>query len=75
LNKEMNVNSKETNKLKLQAVQSLKRFGFVNVTTDNITSDEVYRFFFGRFLKSRKGASSVLDTKIEELLKAIAKAK
>lgn len=49
-------------------VRKLKNFGFVNVTEENILSDEVYVFFFSRFLDSQKGKNSELDKQIEMLL-------
>lgn len=61
------------NNLKEQGVKSLKRFGFVNVTIENIMSDEVYRFFFGRFLATRKGEDKKMNDEIEKLLNVITK--
>lgn len=49
-------------------IKKLKSFGFVNVTEENILSDEVYVFFFIRFLDSQKGKSNELDKQIEMLL-------
>jgi hypothetical protein len=49
-------------------VKKLKNFGFVNVTAENILSDEVYVFFFIRFLDSKKGKNNELDKQIEMLL-------
>jgi|GEM_PF-3478391 len=61
------------NDLKEQGVKSLKRFGFVNVTIDNIMSDEVYRFFFSRFLATKKSEDEKMNEEIEKLLNVITK--
>jgi hypothetical protein len=63
----------ESISLKEQGVKSLKGFGFVNVTIDNIMSDEVYRFFFGRFLVTKKGEDKKINEEIEKLLNLITK--
>lgn len=51
-----------------EGVKKLKNFGFLNVTKENILSDEVYVFFFIRFLNTQKGKSNELDKQIEMLL-------
>ena len=51
-----------------EGIKKLKHFGFVNVNEENILSDEVYVFFFTRFLDSQKGKSNELDKQIEILL-------
>lgn len=51
-----------------EGVRKLKNFGFLNVTEENILSDEVYVFLFIRFLKTQKGKSKELDKQIDMLL-------
>lgn len=52
-------------------VKKLKNFGFIKVNEENILSDEVYCFFFHRFLDVLKGKNNELDKQIEELLNII----
>jgi hypothetical protein len=48
-------------------IKKLKNFGFVNVTKTNIFEDEVYLYYFKRFMVFLKGKSEELDRSIEEL--------
>lgn len=50
-------------------VKKLRNFGFTNVTKDNILHDEVYFFFFKRFITIMQGKDEKLDMQINELLK------
>jgi len=54
-------------------IKKLKNFGFVNVTKENILLDEVYSFFFLRFMSSLKGKTPELDKQIENFLNSIEK--
>ena len=51
-----------------KGIEKLKKFGFVNVTRENVFSDEVYCFFLVRFMSSLKGKSVNLDIQIERFL-------
>ncbi len=51
-----------------EGVKKLKLFGFENVNEENILTDEVYVFFFTRFLDSQRGKSKELDKQVEMLL-------
>lgn len=48
-------------------IKKLKNFGFVNVTRTNIFEDEVYMYYFKRFMVFLKGKSEELDRLIDEL--------
>lgn len=65
---ETNNESGGFSKLVESGVKKLRNYGFINVTAENILSDEVYVFFFSRFLNSQKGKSKELDKQIEMLL-------
>lgn len=52
-------------------VKRLRRFGFINVTPENILSDEVYRYFLLRDTKILKGKNKELDKQIDFFTKAI----
>lgn len=49
-------------------VKKLKLFGFINVTTENIMSDEVYSLYFKRILQSMLGKRQADDATINELI-------
>jgi len=61
------------NKLVDIGITKLKNFGFVNVTKDNIFSDEVYKYYFKIFMNSLRAQNKNLDQSIDELLSAIDK--
>jgi hypothetical protein len=63
------------NKFIKQAVKKLKRFGFVNVTPENIMQDEVYKFYFDKMLRINIGCNAAWDTIIKKLLKELNPAK
>lgn len=46
-------------------VKKLRLFGFTNVTEENILTDEVYRLYFERILRSNPEAG--MDEKINKL--------
>jgi hypothetical protein len=71
----MNKNDHGLEQLIEKGVEKLKQFGFVNVTKENIFSDEVYCFFLIRFMNSFKGKSSSLDAQIDYFLRVMKKAK
>lgn len=52
-------------------IKKLKRFGFTNVNKDNLLVDEVYVFYFKRFILIMKGENPKLDHAIDELLMII----
>ena len=56
------------NKLIKQAVKKLKRFGFTNVTEENITTDDVYKLYFRKMLLLNLGQNKETDKVIHELL-------
>lgn len=66
--KEENIKTMGLDQLIEKGVDSLKGFGFINVTRENIFSDEVYCFFFVRFIHSLKGRNPELDIQIEQFL-------
>ena len=49
-------------------VKNLKEFGYPEVTTETILTDEVYKEFFKSMLKENKGNGGQIDTAIDELL-------
>ncbi len=54
-----------------QAVNRLKRLGFRNVNENNITTDEVYSFYFFKMLKEMLGESQEKDEAIQQLLEMV----
>ncbi len=56
------------NKLIKQAVKKLKRFGFTNVTDENITTDDVYKLYFKKMMLLRIGENKETDKVINELI-------
>jgi hypothetical protein len=56
------------NKLIKQAVKKLKRFGFTNVTEENITIDDVYKLYFRKILLLNLGENKETDKVIHEML-------
>lgn len=70
---------KMTNMLSLKtelikkAVSKLRKFGFTNVNEENITTDEVYSFYFFKMLKEWMGENQQKDTLIKQLLETMNK--
>lgn len=64
----MKQNTDIKHKLVRHGVKKLKVFGFSNVTEENIMTDEVYRLYFERILRSNLGNRPDLDEQINELL-------
>lgn len=52
-------------------VKNLKVFGYSDVTTENILTDEIYKEFFKEMLNSNVGESPDSDDVINELLTQI----
>lgn len=59
------------NKIITQAVNKLKKFGFVNVSPVNIMQDDVYKFYFDKMLRANIGRNAKWDTVINQLLKEL----
>ena len=59
------------NHLLKAGVKNLKEFGYPNVNTENILTDEVYSKMFESMLHDNKGHSANVDEVIGELLKEI----
>lgn len=55
-------------KLLKAGVKNLKEFGYPEVTTENILTDEIYKAFFKSMLEDNKGIDNQLDTVIQQLL-------
>ncbi|MES2284437.1 MAG: hypothetical protein V4547_02030 [Bacteroidota bacterium] len=62
-------NFKET--LIKQGVTKLKKFGFVNVNKTNITTDEVYTFYFSKIVQEMLGDHLEADVVINQLLESM----
>jgi hypothetical protein len=58
-------------KLLKAGVKNLKEFGYPEVTTENILTDEIYKAFFKSMLEDNKGIDKQLDTVIEQLLEVV----
>lgn len=58
-----------------QLLARIQAFGFVNVTEENIITDEVYKLYFEKMLIELKGQNIVTDDVINDLLKIIKKNK
>jgi hypothetical protein len=69
--RKQNINEMGFEQLIDKGVEKLKQFGFVNVTKENIFSDEVYCFFLVRFMNSLKGKNPDLDDQISRFLDII----
>ena len=54
-----------------QAVDKIKKLGFVNVSPENIMKDDVYRHFFERILKEEEWKNAERYAALEQLLKEI----
>ena len=54
-----------------EAVNKLKKLGFVHVNADNIMRDEVYRIFFQKILKDEVWKNTVRLGVIDDLLREI----
>jgi hypothetical protein len=70
-NSDRNGEKMKTEQLLERGVEKLKNFGFINVNKQNLLSDEVYCFFFMRFLNSLKGENSEADLQIDKFLNHI----
>lgn len=61
------------NHLLNNGVKNLKEFGYPDVTTKNILTDEIYKEFFKSMLNKNLGFHDDIDTLINELLLEIDK--
>lgn len=52
-------------------VKNLKEFGYPEVNSENILTDDVYSEFFKNMLNENKGHSQSIDDVINELIKEI----
>jgi hypothetical protein len=62
-------------KIIINGVQNLKEFGYKNVNTENILTDEVYSIMFLKMLEDNLGSSKLVDKVINELITSINKIK
>jgi hypothetical protein len=53
-------------------VKNLKEFGYTEVTTETILTDEVYKEFFKSMLEDNLGDGKQLDEVIDQLLSEVA---
>jgi len=53
-------------------VKNLKEFGYPEVTTETILTDEVYKEFFKSMLEDNKGNGKQIDEVIDQLLSEVA---
>ncbi len=53
-------------------VKNLKEFGYPEITTETILTDEVYKDFFKSMLEDNKGNGKQLDEVIDQLLLDVA---
>ena len=53
-------------------VKNLKQFGYSEVTTETILTDEVYKEFFKSMLEENLGNDKQVDEVIEQLLSEVA---
>jgi hypothetical protein len=53
-------------------VKNLKEFGYPEITTETILTDEVYKDFFKSMLEDNKGNGKQLDEVIDQLLLEVA---
>lgn len=58
-------------KLIQNAVNKLRNFGFANVNEENITTDEVYSFYFLKMLNEMSGENKETDSVINQLSELI----
>ncbi len=54
-----------------QIVNRLRKFGFVHVNEENISTDEVYSLYFSKILIEMLGENSESDQIINEILESI----
>lgn len=54
-----------------QVVNRLRNFGFVHVTKENITTDEVYSLYFSKILNDMLGENKKTDLVVKQLLNAM----
>jgi hypothetical protein len=52
-------------------VKNLKEFGYPEVTTETILTDEVYKEFFKSMLEDNKGNGKQVDEVIDQLLSEV----
>jgi hypothetical protein len=52
-------------------VKNLQQFGYPEVTTENILTDEVYKEFFKSMLNDNKGNGKQIDEVIDQLLEVV----
>lgn len=52
-------------------VKNLKEFGYPDVTTESILTDEVYKMFFQNMLEENLGNGNQVDEVINQLLKEV----
>ena len=53
-------------------VKNLKEFGYLEVTTETILTDEVYKEFFKSMLEENKGNGKQVDEVIDQILSEVA---
>lgn len=53
-------------------VKNLKEFGYPEITSETILTDEVYKDFFKSMLEDNKGNGKQLDEVIDQLLLEVA---
>ena len=53
-------------------VKNLKEFGYTEVTTETILTDEVYKIFFKSILEDNLGNGKQVDEVINQLLSEVA---
>jgi hypothetical protein len=53
-------------------LKNLKEFGYPEVTTETILTDEVYKEFFKSMLEDNKGNGKQVDEVIDQLLSEVA---
>lgn len=54
-----------------QIVSRLRKFGFINVNENNISTDEVYSVYYSKILNEQLGRDSEMDLVINQLLTAM----
>lgn len=64
-------NEEIKNHLLKAGVKNLKEYGYSEVTTDNILTDEIYSEFFKSMLEENLGSSFQVDDVIKELISKI----
>ena len=67
----MTDNQSIKSKLIKQAASRLRKFGFIHVNENNITTDEVYSQYFMKILNEMLGENTEKDLVINQLLKTM----